>query len=297
MSGKKSTWLVECNNNVYSQLGEDGVIGAILEIIPGKDRWCVEFGAWDGKYLSNVANLILNQSFSAVLIEANKEKFKELKHNYADFKNVYVRNQVVGFSGNDNLDTILQETPIPINFDFLSIDIDGNDYHVWKAIIKYKPKSLCIEYNHTIPTEIEFIQDADPHKNQGSSLLSLAMLGKEMGYELVSVLTCNAFFVKKEYFPLFSITDNSPQVLRTDLHTVTYLFSGFDGHVFLRGYNKLALHAIELHESKLQPLPKFLQKMRDQYGVLELAIYCVLLFLRNPSYFWIKLRERISRRK
>ncbi len=297
MNAKKSTWLSECKNNVYSQLGEDGVISKILEMLPCKDRWCVEFGAWDGKYLSNVANLILNQSFSAVLIEANKVKFRELRKNYANFKNVYLRNQFVGFVHNDNLDNILQETPIPLDFDFLSIDIDGNDYHVWKAIRKYKPKSICIEFNHTIPTEIEFVQDADPQKNQGASLLSLTLLGKEMGYELVSVLTCNAFFVKKEYFPLFSITDNAPQTLRTDLQTITYLFSGFDGHVFLRGYNRLALHAIELSESKFQPLPKFLQKMRDQYGFHELAIYLMILFLRKPQYFWKKLCERILRRK
>jgi hypothetical protein len=39
--------------NVYSQNGEDGIIDYILNKIPDKDNWCCEFGAWDGKYLSN----------------------------------------------------------------------------------------------------------------------------------------------------------------------------------------------------------------------------------------------------
>ena len=297
MDCKKPNWLLDYKNNVFSQLGEDGVIGKILELLPSRDRWCVEFGAWDGKYLSNVCNLIQNHSYSAVLIEANKNKFRELKINYGGHKNVYLRNQFVGFSLNDNLDNVLKETPIPAGFDFMSIDIDGNDYHVWKAIHKYTPKSVCIEYNHTIPTEIEFIQPADPRKNQGSSLLSLTKLAKEKGYELVSVLPCNAFFVRAEYFHLYSISDNAPQTLRTDLQTITYLFSGLDGHVFLRGFNRLAIHEIELKEAKFQPLPRFLQKMRDQYGIHELAIYLLILFLRKPEYFWMKLRERILRRK
>jgi len=297
MNGKSPTWLSEHKSNVFSQLGEDGVIGKVLELLRVRDRWCVEFGAWDGKYLSNVCNLIRNHSYSAVLIEANRKKFEELKINYCDFKNVYLRNQFVGFSLDDNLDTILQGTPIPKDFDFLSIDIDGNDYHVWKAIRGYKPKTICIEFNHTIPTEMEFIQDADPHTNQGSSLLSLTKLGKEIGYELVCVLACNAFFVRADFFHLYSISDNSPQTLRNDLRTITYLFSGFDGHVFLRGFNKLAIHEIELKESQFQPLPRFLQKMRDQYRFHELAVYLAILLFRKPEYFWMKLCKRILRRK
>jgi hypothetical protein len=166
MNHKKPTWLSDHKSNVYSQLGEDGVISKILEVVPARNRWCVEFGAWDGIYLSNVCNLIRNQSYSAVLIEANKKKFKELQANYGNRTDVHVLNKLVGFSSNDNLDSILQPLPIPVDFDFLSIDIDGNDYHVWKAIRHFKPKIVCVEYNHTIPTEIEFVQNPDPGKDR-----------------------------------------------------------------------------------------------------------------------------------
>lgn len=50
---REDTWLLEHKKNVHSQSGEDGVIGAILDLLPERDRWCVEFGAWDGKLLSN----------------------------------------------------------------------------------------------------------------------------------------------------------------------------------------------------------------------------------------------------
>ena len=39
----KSEWLLDHKENVFSQLGEDGIINKILEIIPDKNKWCVEF--------------------------------------------------------------------------------------------------------------------------------------------------------------------------------------------------------------------------------------------------------------
>ena len=188
---KKSRWLLEYKGNVYSQAGEDGIIEKILEIIPDNNNWCVEFGAWDGKHLSNTRYLIQDKSYSAVLIEGNTQKFEELKRNYNSCRNVIPINEFVGFSKDDNLDKLLSTKPIPYNFDFLSIDIDGNDYHVWKSMTVYEPKVVCIEFNQTIPNEVRFVQDADPCINQGSSLLSLVELGTEKGYELVSVSSWN----------------------------------------------------------------------------------------------------------
>ena len=68
--------------DVFSQNGEDGVLEAILDLIPKQDlrKLVVEFGAWDGINFSNTYNLILNHGFSAILIESNKQRFKELWH-------------------------------------------------------------------------------------------------------------------------------------------------------------------------------------------------------------------------
>jgi len=183
---RASTWLLDHQRNVYSQSGEDGIIEKILEILPQNDKWCVEFGAWDGLHGSNTRNLIASNGYSSVLIEADKNKFRDLQRNYSQCDDVITINQFVGFTEEDNLDQILSTTCIPLDFDLLSIDIDGNDYHVWKSILKYRPKVVVIEFNPTIPTHIRFVQSADPSINQGASLLSLVELSKEKGYELVS---------------------------------------------------------------------------------------------------------------
>lgn len=112
------TWLLEFKRDEYSQTGEDGIIEKILEVLPCNDKWCVEFGAWDGLFLTNTRNLILSKGFSAVLIEADKKKFLELQRNYVQQENrVTPINRFVGFGDNDNLDRILSDTPIPCDFD------------------------------------------------------------------------------------------------------------------------------------------------------------------------------------
>jgi hypothetical protein len=204
-----------------------------------------------------------------VLIEGDKRRWSELQKNYSSNRNVITINAFVGFSEEDNLDVMLAGTPVPVDFDFLSIDVDGNDYHIWKAMSKYRPKTICIEFNPTIPTEVRFIQRADPSVSQGSSLLSLFELGKEKGYELVAVLLFNAFFVDSKYYPLFGIRDNRPEILRKDLSGITYLFSGYDGTIFLHGFKQLPWHDIEIKESRLQYLPKLLRKPRENYNFIE----------------------------
>lgn len=288
------TWLLDFKRDEHSQSGEDGIIEKILEILPDGDKWCVEFGAWDGLYLTNTRHLISSKGFSAILIEGDEKRFLELQRNYAHLgARVTPMKKFVGFGGDDNLDCLLSRTPIPTDFDLLSIDIDGNDYHVWKHVEKYQPKVVVIEFNPTIPTEVKFVQPADPYINQGASLLSLVELGKEKGYELVCVLPWNAFFVKKQYYPLFKMETNDPQVLRTDLSGITYLFVGYDGKVLLRGACKLPWHhGVKFKESNFQILPRFLRRYPENYTRYQSFLFELFLLLKKPGRLVEVLRER-----
>jgi hypothetical protein len=230
-------------------------IEKLLEKIPARNRWCVEFGAADG-IDSNARNLIVKHGYSAVLIEGSQSRFAQLKKNCEGRDNVFPLSRFVGFTEQDGLDTILAKFPIPADFDFLTVDIDGNDYHVWNAIVKYRPKIVMIEFNPTIPPELKFVQPADPSVSQGSSLASIVELGNSKGYELVAVLGVNAFFATKEIFPTFEVEDNRITALWTNRDCVTYIFCGYDGRIFLRGSGKLPWHSpVTLCKSKMQALP------------------------------------------
>lgn len=266
---KSSTWLNEFAGNVTSQNGEDGIIEKILDVVGDSARWCVEFGCWDGRHLSNTYNLVKTKGWSAVLIEGDAHRFQDLLKTYDGNNRVVPINALVGFEGPGRLDSILQSTEIPVDFDLLSIDIDGNDYHVWEAVRDYMPKIVVIEYNPTIPNVVEFVQPRNMGVTQGSSILALANLAKSKGYELVAVTHSNAIFVDSRYFSLFGIEDNSVGAMRVDESSVTYIFNGYDGTVFIRGFGELGWHGIPYRESKLQALPKWLREYPRNYSRLK----------------------------
>ena len=290
---EQNAWLYQHRNNVFSQGGEDGVIEKILEILPSKDQWCVEFGAMDGRHLSNSCHLIENAGYRAVLIEAATKPFRKLEASYANNPSVTTINRFVGFTAQDGLDSILRETEIPFDFDVLSVDIDGNDYHVWRAFSDYQPKVAIVEFNPTIPLGLEFVQEANPKVSKGSSLRSIVELGKEKGYELVSVVGVNAIFVAEQYFPLFNITDNSPEALWVDQRNVTHLFIGYDGEIHLIGAKSLKWHRLPINERKLQQLPGFLRNFPGNYNTFQRILFAGLLLVRNPGEFMFQFRTKV----
>jgi hypothetical protein len=257
---KQQELLNRFGRSVTSQGGEDGIIEKILETIGINDGWCVEFGSWDGKHLSNTWNLVANKGYSAVLIEGAPKRCRILKKNFESNPKVIPVNAFVGFNHEDSLDRILEKTAIPRDFDVLSIDIDGNDYHVWDAIKNYTPKLVVIEFNPTVPPSVEFVQPRDMRITQGSSLLSMVQLGRSKGYELIAAESANAFFIKKEYRCKFDIHDNSVEAIWTDQSAVTQMFFGYDGTVFLQGLTVHPWTQIPIRESKMQILPAWARK-------------------------------------
>src|SRR5262249_49302135 len=102
-------WLLQWRGNVTSQIGQDGILQRIFSIIGEGTKFCVEFGAWDGKFLSNTWNLIVNRNWSGVLIEGDPQKFEALETTHPAGR-VKTLNRVVGWEGSDALDKILDES-------------------------------------------------------------------------------------------------------------------------------------------------------------------------------------------
>jgi len=153
---KASRWLSAYARDVYSQTGEDGIVAQALAMLPARNRWCVEFGAWDGKHLSNTFRLVEEDDYEVVLIEGDAEKYRRLRADYPYQDRGTFVHGLVGWTEQDGLDAILSGTAAPQDFDLLSIDIDGNDYHVWAAVKKYRPKLVLIEFNPTASNRIDF---------------------------------------------------------------------------------------------------------------------------------------------
>src|SRR5260370_27613128 len=105
------------------------------------------------------------------------------------------------------MEATLEAYNVPRNLDLLSIDIDGNDYWVWAAIQKWRPRLVVIEYNPTFPPHQKWVMKEDLNHRWdgtnyfGASLPSLAALGTKKGFTLVATDSCgiNAFFVRDDF--------------------------------------------------------------------------------------------------
>jgi hypothetical protein len=191
---------------VYSQSDEDGILSEIFRRIGTTNKKFVEFGVQNG--LESNGHFLLHKGWQGLWLEGSSDYCKQI-HN--GFKEPIANKQlsvVKAFINKDNINDLIRGSGIGEDVDLLSIDIDGNDYHVWKAINCVEPRVVCIEYNAKFPPDFEWIMkydanyiwDVNNSDNQGASLKSLEILGKELGYQLVGTNSngVNAFFVKKE---------------------------------------------------------------------------------------------------
>ncbi len=254
--------LLEFRANVTSQCGEDGVIARIVDIIQLENRSCVEFGAWDGVKFSNCFNLVVNNAWSGLFIEANTSKYAELVSTYKGRPNVATANRFVDFEGPNRLDAILNDHGMPQTFGLLSIDIDGNDYYVWELLVEHEPEIVVIEFNPSIPNDVEFVQENSFAVNQGCSLLALVRLGKAKGYELAVCTDWNAFFVKRERIPALGVSDNSIDRLYQPVQDGR-IFQGYDGSIHVVGMDRLLWRNMPVGSENFQVLPPALRVFDD----------------------------------
>lgn len=199
---------------IYSQNGEDGILSEIFRRIGTTDRYFVEFGVEDGLE-NNTRYLLQKHGWSGVWLEGSAEKVDRASQTFAQFP-VRIFNK---FIDRDNIPTIFEAVQVPVEFDLLVIDLDGNDYWVWQALANYSPRVVVIEYNASFLPGLEWVMPYDPahywdgSNHFGASLDALAALGQRKGYRLVACDSqgVNAFFVRQDLLnDCFSYTDAGP---------------------------------------------------------------------------------------
>ena len=200
--------MIDLNNyrrRVYSQAGEDGIIEQIFQTLDIKNGWYCEFGAGDGYWISNTRKL-REEGWNGVLIEGDEESFKNLKNNFVENPKVEIINSYVSCEEHESLDYLLSSTGIPLDFDLLSIDVDGNDLWIWKSLTKYFPKVVVTEYNPSYDSHVSMTikYDKDHRFNSdnyyGATPGAFNKLAEEKGYVLIGFTPgLNLFYCRKEF--------------------------------------------------------------------------------------------------
>jgi hypothetical protein len=134
--------------NVYSQRGQDGILREIFARLAGRigSRF-VEFGAWDGVYLSN-CRWLAEQGWDGTFIEADPVKFRTLQENYRGSRQRVIQESVgapaYGVRGRRLAEILAGADTRPDDVAFVSVDVDGPDLEVFLDA-GFKPPVALIE--------------------------------------------------------------------------------------------------------------------------------------------------------
>ena len=183
--------LSKYEKKIYSQNGEDGVAIEIFNLIGVLSKSYVEFGTESGAECNT--HVFREEGWSGLLMDGNWEN-----------PSINLRKEFVTA---ENIVSLFEKYEIAEEFDLLSIDIDFNDFYLWKKISeKYRPRVVIIEYNASHLPDEDKIVFYDPNGGwdrsnyYGASILSLYRLGRAYGYSLVYAesVGVNLFFIRDD---------------------------------------------------------------------------------------------------
>ena len=176
---------------MYSQFGEEPIWDFIFSKIGVTNKFLVDFGAGGlGCEMSN-SRYLLNKGWSGLLMDGEGDPNKDIKKE---------------FITKENIVSLFEKYDVPVEFDFLSIDIDGNDYWVLKEVLKkYSPRLIVAEFNGTIPNGVSKAMKYNPthcwgnNDYYGFSFDACKKLGHEFDYVIIFQLhSTNMYLLRKD---------------------------------------------------------------------------------------------------
>ena len=206
---------------VFSQWGEDGIIQHLTRALEIKNKTFIEFGV-ESFFESNCRFLMVKDNWSGFVIDGSRKNIKRLKNSYFYWK--YDINAVEAFITRENINQLLLRSAFDEDIGILSIDIDGNDYHVLEAINTFKPRILICEYNAVFGATRKISIPYDPAFNRtdghfsnlywGASLSALAYLAGQKGYSLIGTNSAgsNAFYVRNDLLTERVEVQSAPEI-------------------------------------------------------------------------------------
>ena len=206
-STKRAKKLSDFEWGVFSQWGEDGIIQFLIREVEIKNKTFVEFGV-EHYYESNTRYLLMSSDWQGFVIDSSNENINSLKNSFFYWK--HDLQSKAAFIDKENINELLLQSNFDRDLGILSIDIDGNDYHILKVIDVFEPRIIISEFNPyfgaeraiTIPYDPKFHRTDKHYSNLyfGASLKAIEHLLKEKGYTLIGtgMTGGNAYFVKND---------------------------------------------------------------------------------------------------
>jgi len=191
--------LLKAGAKYFSQNDEDGILLEILRRI-GRDKGVfVELGVGNG--LENNTLILLLGGWRGVWVDAQPLAFNVPRGGPLAFQQAWVSRENCASLVAHGLQSVGGA-----GANVLSVDIDGNDLHVTRALLEagHSPDVVIVEYNGKFPPPMRWSVQYDPdlrwdgNDYQGASLQSFVDLLGAHQYRLVAcnITGVNAFFVR-----------------------------------------------------------------------------------------------------
>jgi hypothetical protein len=189
---------------VYSQGDEDGQIAEIFRRIGCASKVFVEFGVQGGIECNSLKLLL--EGWQGVWFEGDGDAVQRIETTHRTWLATDQLRVRPAFITAENIDGLIAETAHTTDVDLLCIDVDFNDYWIWRAIACVRPRVVVIEYNPVWAPPLSVVVPYAPDGRWngdnyfGASLGALVTLGAAKGYSLVgcSFTGANAFFVRND---------------------------------------------------------------------------------------------------
>jgi hypothetical protein len=197
----------EAEFKVFSQWGDDGIIQYLVNKVAISNNYFVEFGV-ENYAEANTRFLLMNNNWSGLVMDGSSKNVEFIQKSDVYWKYDLVARHA--FVTVENINELLALEKVPPHIGLLHIDIDGNDYWIWKAIQQIKSDIVIVEYNClfgseraiTVPYQSNFQRSKIHYSNlfYGCSLAAFCDLAKEKGYSFVGCNSAgnNAYFVLDE---------------------------------------------------------------------------------------------------
>jgi hypothetical protein len=203
--------LCDSGFRVFSQFEEDGYLLYLVAVLELEEKIFLDIGAADG-INSNCANLALNLGWHGLFIDgdpANVERGRDFYASHPDTA-LYPPLFTQAYVTAENVNTIVRDAGLAGDIGICSIDIDGNDCWVWKALDAVTPAVIIIEShiefgmrNIAVPYDPDYRYPGKHHDYYGASALAICSLATQKGYRLVGAnrFGFNLIFVRNDLYP------------------------------------------------------------------------------------------------
>lgn len=209
-----------------SQKGQDSLIEYIFNEIGTTNKYYIEFGAYNGIDSCNTRYLKNIKQWDGLLLDLEFEN-----------KSINLHRR---FITKENICSIFEEFKVPNEFDFLCIDIDGNDYWILKEILnKYSPRVIMIETNVRFEPNESLVMNYDAnwcwdgYQWYGASPMAYKKLVNKYNYSPIYIYLDDMFIIRNDCLSEENINEKWGNIYNKSFKEL------YDTHVNLKNPNPL----------------------------------------------------------